>query len=117
MYVCGLVIPVPEENMEAYRAWAEASAAFFKEYGCLEIVESWEDFVSDVKSTDFRRAVAARAGEKIVFTWQVWPDKAMFQAAEARMHDDPRMDAAGEPPFDAGRLILGCFAPMVVIGR
>jgi hypothetical protein len=27
------------------------------------------------------------------------------------------MDAAGEPPFDASRLILGCFAPMVSMGR
>jgi uncharacterized protein YbaA (DUF1428 family) len=117
MYVCGLVIPVREDRLDDYRRWAENGAAFFREYGCLEIVESWEDFVPDGKTTDFRKAVAAQPGEKIVFTWQVWPDKESFQAAEARMHEDPRMDAAGEPPFDARRLILGCFAPMVVAGR
>jgi uncharacterized protein YbaA (DUF1428 family) len=117
MYVCGLVIPVPEDRKDAYRAWAESSARFFKEYGCREIVECWEDFVPDGKHTDFRKAVAARPGEKIVFVWQVWPDKDSFQAAEDRMHEDPRMDAAGEPPFDAGRLILGCFAPIAVMGR
>jgi uncharacterized protein YbaA (DUF1428 family) len=33
------------------------------------------------------------------------------------MHEDPRMDAAGEPPFDAKRLILGCFAPIFAMGR
>ena len=59
MYVCGLVIPVPEGKMEAYRRWAENGAQLFKEYGCLEIVECWEDFVPDGKQTDFRRAVAA----------------------------------------------------------
>ena len=117
MYVCGLVIPVPEEQREAYRQWAEAGAAFFKEYGCLEIVECWEDFVPDGQQTDFRRAVAAKAGEKIVFTWQIWPDKAQFEAAEEKMHQDARMDSAGEPPFDAKRLILGCFAPIHVMGR
>jgi len=117
MYVAGLVIPVPEEDIEAYRRWAENGAAFFKEYGCLEIVECWEDFVPDGKTTDFRRAVAARDGEKIVFTWQVWPDKASFQAAEEKMHQDPRMDGAGDPPFDASRLILGCFAPIFSMGR
>ena len=117
MYVCGLVIPVPEDRMEAYRAWAENSARFFKDYGCLEIVECWEDFVPDGKQTDFRKAVAAQPGEKIVFTWQVWSDRESFQAAEARMHEDPRMDEGGEPPFDARRLILGCFAPMVSMGR
>eukprot|EP01035_Chromulina_nebulosa_P032108 gene32108-42853_t len=117
MYVCGLVIPVPEQNMEAYRRWAKSGAAFFREYGCLEIVEGWEDTVPTGQQTDFRRAVAAQDGEKIVFTWQVWPDKAFFEAAEERMHHDPRMDSAGEPPFDARRLILGCFAPLVVMGR
>ena len=117
MYVGGLVIPVPEYKREAYRQWAESGARFFKEFGCLEIVESWEDFVPDGKTTDFRRAVAAKPGEKIVFTWQIWSDKATFEAAEERMHQDPRMDASGEPPFDARRLILGCFQPISAMGR
>ena len=117
MYIAGLVIPVPEDQMEAYRRWAENGARIFKHYGCVEIVESWEDFVPDGQQTDFRRAVAAKDGEKIVFTWQVWPDRESFQAAEARMHEDPRMDAAGDPPFDASRLILGCLSPLATIGR
>jgi uncharacterized protein YbaA (DUF1428 family) len=117
MYVSGLVIPVPEEKMEAYRKWAEHSAQFFKEYGCLEIVESWEDNVPNGKQTDFRRAVAAKPGEKIVFSWQVWSDKDSFTAAEEKMHEDPRMETAGEPPFDAKRLILGCFTPIFSMGR
>ncbi len=117
MYVAGLVIPVPEEKMEAYRRWAQNGARIFKDYGCLEIVESWEDFVPNGKQTDFRRAVAAKPGEKIVFTWQVWPDKESFDIAEAKMHEDERMDSAGEPPFDARRLILGCFQPIFAMGR
>ena len=117
MYVAGLVIPVPEDKMEAYQKWAENGAEFYKDYGCVEIVESWEDNVPDGKQTDFRRAVAAKDGEKIVFTWQIWPDKASFYAAEAKMHEDGRMDTAGEPPFDAKRLILGCFQPVFSMGR
>ena len=117
MYVAGFVIPVPEDKMEAYRRWAENGAALFREFGCLEIVESWEDNVPRGKLTDFHRAVNAEEGEKIVFTWQVWPDKASFEEAEARMHEDERMDNAGEPPFDARRLILGCFQPLVTMGR
>ncbi|MGN6516429.1 MAG: DUF1428 domain-containing protein [Rhizomicrobium sp.] len=117
MYITSLVIPVPEENIEAYRKWAQMSAAFFEEYGCLEIVEAWEDFIPDGKQTDFRKAVAAKPGEKIVLTWQIWKDKQTFEAAEHRMHDDPRMDAAGTPPFDATRLILGCFTPLLTMGR
>ena len=71
MYTAGFVISVPEEKFEAYRAWARNAAAIFQEYGCLEIVESWEDNVPDGKRTDFRRAVDTRPRERIVFSWQV----------------------------------------------
>ena len=117
MYVAGLVIPVPADKMEAYRQWAERSAEFFKEYGCLEIVESWEDNVPTGKLTDFRRAVDAKDGEKIVFCWQVWPSRAALDAAEAKMHRDPGMAISGEIPFDPRRLILGGFAPIYTMGR
>jgi uncharacterized protein YbaA (DUF1428 family) len=117
MYVAGLVIPVPEDRIEDYKTWARNSADIFKDYGCLEIVESWEDFVPDGKETDFRRAVAAKPGEKIVFTWQVWLDKESFYAAEEKLHQDPRLDAGADPPFDARRLILGCFSPIFSFGR
>ncbi len=43
MYIAGFVIPVPEDKLDAYRRWAENAAKIFREYGCLEIVESWED--------------------------------------------------------------------------
>jgi uncharacterized protein YbaA (DUF1428 family) len=117
MYIAGFVIPVAEENMDAYRRWAKTGAEIFKEYGCLEIVESWEDNVPDGKQTDFRRAVNARDGEKIVFTWQVWPDKASLDVAEAKMHEDGRFEVTGAVPFDAKRLIYGCFAPIHTMGR
>ena len=117
MYVAGFVIPVPADKMEAYRKWAESSAAFFQEFGCLEIVEAWEDFVPAGKLTDFRRAVAATEGEKIVFSWQIWPSKEALDAAEEKMHQDPRMEITGDIPFDAKRMILGCFAPIFTMGR
>ena len=117
MYIAGFVIPVPADKLEAYRTWAENGAALFREYGCLEIVDCWEDNVPVGTSTDFRRAVAARDGEKIVFSWQVWPDKATLDAAEAKMHEDPRFEPSGDIPFDPKRLILGCFQPIHVMGR
>jgi len=117
MYVAGFVIPVPEEKMEAYRQWAENGAALFREYGCIEIVESWEDNVPTGKTTDFRRAVDAKHGEKIVFAWQIWPDKATLDAAEGQMRNDTRFEMPADLPFDPKRLILGCFAPLHVMGR
>jgi uncharacterized protein YbaA (DUF1428 family) len=117
MYVAGFVIPVPADKMEAYRKWAKTSAAFFKDYGCLEIVESWEDKVPRGKFTDFHRAVAANEDEKIVFSWQIWPSREFLDTAEEKMHRDPRMAMTGDMPFDARRLIVGCFMPIHVMGR
>ena len=117
MYIAGMVVPVPQGKMEAYRQWAEKGAAIFRKYGCLEIVESWEEAVPDGKHTDFRRAVAAEEGEKIVFAWQIWPSKESLHAAEQRMHEDGVLDVAGNIPFDARRLILGCFTPICTAGR
>ena len=62
-------------------------------------------------------AVDAKAGEKIVFSWQVWPEKATLDSAEARMHEDKRLEVSGEIPFDPKRLILGCFKPVYTMGR
>ena len=78
MYIAGFVIPAPAEKMEACRKWAERGVAIFREYGCIEIVESWEDNVPSGKCTDFRRAVAAKDGGRIVFTWQGWPFFALW---------------------------------------
>lgn len=117
MYIAGFVIPVPEEKMDAYRQWARNGAKLFQEYGCLEIVESWEDEVPDGQQTDFRRAVNAKAGEKIVFSWQVWPDKETLLRLEAKMQEDARFEVSGEIPFDAKRLIYGCFNPLHTMGR
>lgn len=112
MYVAALVIPVPEGRIDAYRRWAARGAEIFKRNGCVEIVELWEDFVPEGTTTDFRKAVAAQPGEKIAISWQVWPDKATLDAAEETMHADGSLDFEGEIPFDAKRLILGCFRPL-----
>jgi len=117
MYIAMLVIPVPAENLDAYRAWARNSAAMFKQYGCLEIVDGWDDPVPTGEQTDFYRAVAANDGEKIVVSWQIWPDKESFYASEARMHEDKVLEVSGEIPFDPKRLIYGCFRPIHVMGR
>jgi uncharacterized protein YbaA (DUF1428 family) len=117
MHIAGFVIPVPADKTEAYRRWAETGAALFRDYGCIEIVESWEDNVPRGTHTDFRRAVAARDDERIVFTWQIWPDKETLEAAEARMRDDPRFAMPDDMPFDPRRLILGTFNPIFTMGR
>ena len=117
MYIAVLVIPVPETNMDAYREWAAMSAGIFRKYGCLEVIDGWEDFVPHGKLTDFHRAVDARPGEKIVVSWQIWPNKELFFESESRMHEDNALEYSGEIPFDPARLITGCFESIYTMGR
>ena len=118
MYVQGFVIAVPEANKDAYLAVAKKSAEWFREYGVIEIVETWEDAVSDGKVTDFRRATKAEPGEKIVFSWMIWPDKETCDLAAEKMQDDPFwQDEFPAVPFDGKRMIWGGFSPIFTMGR
>ena len=80
-----------------------------KDFGALSQVECWEADVQDGHTTDFRRATKAEDGEKIVFSWVIWPDKATADAAHGKMMEDPRMEEFGDMPFDGKRMIFGNF--------
>lgn len=114
MYVQGFLLAVPAENKAAYVKMAEETGEFFKSIGATEIVETWEDNVPDGKHTDFRRAVKAEPGEKIIFSWIIWPDKATCEAAHAKMEEMPE---PSEMPFDGKRMIFGGFEPVYTMGR
>lgn len=117
MYVQGFVVPVPEGNKAVYLAMAEAVNAIFAEHGAVEIVEAWEEEVAEGKLTDFRRAVDARPGERIVFSWIIWPDRATCDEAHEKIWRDERMnEPAANMPFDGRRMIFGGFSPIYTLG-
>ncbi|MES1197627.1 MAG: DUF1428 domain-containing protein [Pseudomonadota bacterium] len=117
MYITCFIIPVPQSKLEAYREWARLSAEILKDYGCIETVEAIGDYIPIGVQTDFRRAVKAEDEEVIVLAWKLWRDKASLEAGEAKLHESGRLDSLGEPPFDAKRLVVGCFDPFFSTGR
>ncbi|WP_373046967.1 DUF1428 domain-containing protein [Vulgatibacter sp.] len=113
-YVDGFVVAVPAAKKEAYRKHAAEAALLFKAFGATRIVEAWGDDVPAGKVTDFQRAVQAKDGEVVVFSWIEYPDKTVRDAAMQKMMNDPRMQAMGaEMPFDGQRMIFGGFAVLV----
>ena len=118
MYVQGFIVPVPADKQDEYRAVAEKFWPIAHDYGATEHVECWEENVPDGKQTDFRRSVDLADGEKVVFSWVIWPDKATCDASHDKMMTDPRMKEFGENmPFDGKRMVYGGFEPLVVKGR
>jgi uncharacterized protein YbaA (DUF1428 family) len=112
-YIDGFVIAVPNANRDKFIAHATHFDAIFTEFGATRVLECWGDDVPEGKLTDFRRAVQATADESVVFSWIEWPDKATRDAGMEKFMKDPRMEAAGDMPFDGKRMIFGGFAPIV----
>ena len=118
MYINGFIVPVPAHKKAEYQDVAERFWEIAKDYGALEQVEAWEADVPDGKLTDFRRSVNLEDGEKVVFSWVVWPDKATADGSHDKMMADPRFEEMGtEMPFDGKRMVYGGFDPLVVRGR
>jgi uncharacterized protein YbaA (DUF1428 family) len=109
-YLDGFVAAVSLANKEAYLRHAQDTAAVFKEYGALSVVESWGDDVPEGKLTSFSMAVKREEGEVVVFSWVQWPSKAARDSAWEKIMADPRMmDPTRAPPFDGKRMIYGGF--------
>ena len=115
IYIDGFLAPVlASTTREAYALFAEKAAPIFKEHGAIRVVEGWADDVPDGKVTDFRRAVQAKVGETVVFSWIEWPDKATRDAGMKKVMEDPRMQPGDEPmPFDGPRMVFGGFQAVV----
>lgn len=116
-YVQGFVVPVPEQQRDAYQSMAEQAAAFFIEHGAIRLVEAWGDEIPDGKVTDFKRSVQTQDDEVVVFAWIEWPDKATCEAAAKRMESDERFKMPTEMPFDGKRMIRAGFTPFLDIGQ
>ncbi|MEM9101346.1 MAG: DUF1428 domain-containing protein [Pseudomonadota bacterium] len=109
-YVDGFVAAVPNENKEKYIAHAKISALVLKENGALNVVETWENDVSQGEITSFPLAVQKKESESVIFSWVVWPSKTARDAGWKSYMEDPRMDPNKNPmPFDGKRLIYGGF--------
>jgi uncharacterized protein YbaA (DUF1428 family) len=113
-YVDGFVIPVPAEKVEEYKALARLCAQVWKEHGALASVECIGDDVPDGTLTSFPRAVQAKEGEIVVFSWIVYGSRASRDAVMEKVMADPRMKATMEnPSFDGKRMIFGGFEPFL----
>ena len=116
-YFEGFIVPVPEDQREAYRKHAADAAPIFQDLGVTRHFEAWDSDVPEGKVTDFRKAVDATPDEKVVFSWFEYPDKQTRDSANEKMMSDPRMQEMGSTmPFDGKRMIMGGFESIVEEG-
>jgi uncharacterized protein YbaA (DUF1428 family) len=116
-YIDGFVIPVPDGKKDAYRDMAKIAAEVFIHHGALRVVECWGDDVPHGKVTDFYRAVDARDGDGLIFSWIVWPSKEVRDDASPKVMADPRLQPTDDMPFDMKRMIFGGFEVLLDSGQ
>jgi len=113
-YVDGFVAAVPTAKREKFRGHAEAAAVVFKEHGALKVVDCWGDDVPEGKVTSFPMAVKRKDDETVVFSWIIWPSRAVRDEGMKKAMEDPRLKPDTNPmPFDGQRMIYGGFEMIV----
>ena len=113
-YVDGFVIPVPADKLDEYKKLATLCAQVWKEHGALKSVECIGEDVPYGTLTSFPRAVQAKEGEIVVFSWIVYESRASRDAVMEKVMADSRMKAVMEDsPFDGKRMIFGGFEPFL----
>src|SRR5690606_2116012 len=101
-------------NKEKYIEHARLAAAVFRENGALKVVDCWGDDVPVGELTSFPKAVQCKADETVVFSWIIWPSKAVRDNGMKKAMEDPRFHPDVNPmPFDGKRLIYGGFTIML----
>ena len=117
-YIDGFVLPVPTQNLAAYRRLARKAGKIWREYGALEYKECVADDVKPGKYTSFPQSVKLKRGETVVFSWILYKSRKHRDQVNAKVMQDPRLAAMMNPkalPFDGRRMIWGGFKSMLAL--
>jgi len=127
------LIPVRNDQIDAYREFSERIAKVYRDYGALRVVDCVLDANSvdgtqfhaeDARSTvqgvvlrDFPVAADARAGETVVLSWTEWPSKSARDQLLPQVLSDPRVqpEEGQKVIFEGKRLIAGGFFKLLEV--
>ncbi|HJV96098.1 MAG TPA: DUF1428 domain-containing protein [Albitalea sp.] len=115
-YVDGYVVPVPINNLDAYRRMAEKAGKIWMEYGALQYWECVGDDVRPGKHTSFPQAVQLEEGETVIMSFIVYNSREHRDSVNAKVMEDPRITDLMDPkslPFDGARMFWGGFKTLV----
>ena len=115
-YVDGFVIPVPRENLDAYKKMARKAGKVWMDHGALAYHECVGDDVPVGKRTSFPQSVKLKEGEVVIFSWIIYASKAQRNKVNKLVMADPRLKEFMDPksmPFDGKRMFWGGFKEIV----
>jgi uncharacterized protein YbaA (DUF1428 family) len=117
-YVDGYVLAVPKKNLNGYRQMAQKAGKVWRKHGALQYFECvGDDLNTKWAGIKFPRAVKAKPGETVVFSFVVFKSRAHRDRVNAKVMKEMSMsDSACEDkpmPFDMKRMVYGGFKVLV----
>ncbi|MDB6164805.1 MAG: hypothetical protein JWL98_2237 [Xanthomonadaceae bacterium] len=115
-YVDGFVVPVPTDQLAAYKRMATKAGKVWREHGALEYHECVADDVKPGKRTSFPQSVKLKPDEVVVFSWIVYKSRRDRDRINKLVMADPRLADMMDTknlPFDAKRMFFGGFKSLV----
>jgi uncharacterized protein YbaA (DUF1428 family) len=114
-YVDGYVLPVPVNNIAAYRRIARKAGAIWREYGALEYKEWVAEDLNAHELVPFTQCTQSKPDETVIFAYIVFKSRAHRDRVNAKVMNDPRLTSMGpeNAPFDVKRMIYGGFKLLV----
>lgn len=111
------LLPIPEENVPAYKKMATAAGKLFVKHGALK----YREYVaSDLNVQDvlpFTKVIKLKPGETIVYAAVEFNSEAHRNKVMKKVFADPEMEAImpnnQKPPFDYKRMVYGGFKILV----
>lgn len=114
-YADAFVVPVPKENLRAYRRIAQMAGNIWCEHGALEYREYVGDHSNAEWGVPFPRNMELKHGETVVVAWIIFKSRAHRDEVNAQAMNDPRLSELDPEsmPFDAKRMVYGGFRLLV----
>lgn len=116
-YVDGYILPVPKENLDAYREIAQNAGEIWIEHGALAYKEcAAEDTQDKGFCMTFPDAIKPEEGETLIFAYVVYESREHRDEVNEKAMKDPRLKCAEEDTasvFDCKRMVYGGFETIV----
>jgi uncharacterized protein YbaA (DUF1428 family) len=109
------LLPIPEENIPAYKQLATAAGKLFMKHGALRYREYVASDLEVEEVVPFPKRIKLKPGETLVYAAVEFKSEAHRNKAMKAIMNDPELQAMSpkKPPFDYKRMVYGGFKILV----
>ena len=113
-YVDGFLLPVPTDNIDAYKELAEKAGKIWIEHGALDYKECMADDMVQSELASFVNVIGAKENETVFFSFIVFKSREHRDEVNAKVMSDERLACDDKKmPFEVKRMAYGGFKTLV----